>query len=85
MQRNWRWCISLVLARKQEYWKVDDVADAALFLSSGDSGFMGHNLVVDGGFTVWSSVELRDLEKKIKRKIKWKEGKKNSARSIIGA
>lgn len=33
--------------------KVEDVANAALFLASDDSKFIsGHNLVVDGGFTI---------------------------------
>lgn len=33
--------------------KVNDVAEAVLFLASGDSAFItGHDLVVDGGFTV---------------------------------
>ncbi|KAI4340506.1 hypothetical protein MLD38_025335 [Melastoma candidum] len=35
---------------------ADDVANAALFLATEDSGFVtGHNLVVDGGFTSASS------------------------------
>lgn len=38
---------------KGAWCKVDDIAEAALFLASDESKFVsGHNLVVDGGFTI---------------------------------
>ncbi|XP_074266411.1 borneol dehydrogenase, mitochondrial-like [Silene latifolia] len=41
---------------KGEKCKVEDVANAALFLASDDSKFIsGHNLIVDGGFTIMNT------------------------------
>ena len=41
---------------KGEVLKLEDVAEAALYLGSDESKYVsGHNLVVDGGFTIVNS------------------------------
>lgn len=46
---------------KGAYCEPIDVANAALFLASEDAKFIsGHNLVVDGGFTSFKSLNLAD-------------------------